>query len=93
MHILQFMRKGRSLWRPGEGRGMMQGVTEYIIILEEEPNDEEKADHVAPGFTLENEVHIFDDLPGWFPIDRILRVSKGLYWHTSQSEKERLDRQ
>jgi len=59
MKILHFM---------GEGKGMMSGISEYVIITE---NDEKNEQFKAPGFYLESETEI-DDLPTSFPINQNL---------------------
>ena len=37
----------------GEGHGMMSGVQEYIVLVEDDLTDTECEDHAAPGFTLD----------------------------------------
>jgi len=51
MRILQFS---------GNGQGMMKGIQEYIVILEDD-NENTADDHCCPGFELNHEYKFDDD--------------------------------
>jgi len=52
----------------GEGKGVMSGIREYIVISDGQEEDEA---HTAPGFKLES-VTISRDLPTTLPINTTL---------------------
>lgn len=62
-HILYFR---------GEGKSLMRGITEYVILIDYESlTPEEIARHTASGFELHSDIEIDADL-GNLPNDRIL---------------------
>ena len=60
MKILQYV---------GEGKGMMSGVVEYIVITEDNRNP---SDHLCPGFKLYKSHQLNEDLPQELPLETIL---------------------
>jgi len=52
----------------GEGYGMMEGIEEYVVIVEDSENFEE---HKAPNFILESVTEIAD-VPSSFPVGKNL---------------------
>jgi hypothetical protein len=65
------------LYFSGDGHGVMGGVKEYLVILEDEPRAEDL--DPAPGFILQHTINTDVDEAGDFPLpfDRIL-VPRGL---------------
>ena len=56
----------------GKGYGFMQGVTEYVVIKDDDavPNK----DHCAPGFKLTSCTELVADLPHTLPFNESLIV-------------------
>ena len=58
----------------GEGRGFLSGVTEYIDIREEDPDEILTGDkEPAPGFELVEEFRIEGENLHRLPIDQVMR--------------------
>ena len=49
----------------GQGYGEMEGIDEYVVVIEDSGNVEEQR---APNFILESETEI-EDLPSSFPFN------------------------
>jgi len=65
------MNNGLLMQFTGEGRGFMNGVTEYLVYTTDTAADPEE--YACPGFTVDNTTAV--ELPDWMPQDQILKVT------------------
>lgn len=60
----------KVLYFRGVGFGFMNGIKEYVVIVDDP--DEPIEDHLAPGFELVSVTELSEDLPNNLPLNTTL---------------------
>ena len=58
----------------GEGRGFMSGISEYVVVVDDDEIDVDE--QCAPGFELVSNTELIIDLPASFPTNENLIIRR-----------------